>query len=270
MKARYALTALVLSAPLAALACQQPQNDLLAEDVTASVQQQQMAAGMTRLISQPLDDSDAQSGEDAATEVESRGIAGLYPASCVTVTQTSLTTVHVEFDACTGPFGLIDLTGGVDADFRIEGGKLHASMSDSGDLSVQGSPVDYSAEAVLQYIGVESHIDWQGHWKGETPDGEAATHDSDMLIVADPFSGCVRLDGTATGAVEDRGIDWDVDGYAVCPLECPTAGLITATGKQSEGTVTIAFDGSAVAEVTDPEGRVWNVPLVCMAADGQG
>jgi hypothetical protein len=61
-------------------------------------------------------------------------------------------------------------------------------------------------------------------------------------------------------------MDSVIEGYAVCPLECPSAGKITSTGKSSGRTVIVEFDGSDTAKITLPNGDVYDAPLVCGAA----
>ncbi|MBW2455789.1 MAG: hypothetical protein JRI68_14830, partial [Deltaproteobacteria bacterium] len=244
--------------------CNLQTDQSLADDATASVSQTQQAAGLTKLITQPLDNEQPASPEEATETLEAKGIAGLYPADCVTISPTSLKSVHVEFDDCTGPFGLLHLTGGVDAEVSLnQDGQVEMDLADSGDLTVEGNPVDYGAHAVFVTIGVDSELSWQGHWSAETEWGELATHDTNLRIKFNILTRCIQLDGKAESALGERGLDWRIDGYAVCPLECPSGGVVNATGKESGETVTITFDGSGSADVTLPGGDTYDVPLVC-------
>ncbi len=246
--------------------CNLQNNQSLADDATASVAQTQQAAGLTKLITQPLDNEQPASPEEATETMQAKGIAGLYPADCVTITPTSLVSVHVQFDDCTGPFGLLHLTGGVDAEVSLnEEGTVEMDLADSGDLTVEGNPVEYDAHAVFLTIGVDSELSWQGHWSAETSWGELATHNTNLRIKFNAVTRCIRLDGTADSALGERGLDWGIDGYSVCPLECPSGGVVTATGKESGETVIITFDGSDSADVTLPDGETYDVPLVCSA-----
>ena len=246
--------------------CNLQTDQSLADDATASVTQTQKAAGLTKLITQPLDNEQPATPEEATETLESKGIAGLYPADCVAVTPTSLKSVHVEFDDCTGPFGLLHLTGGVDAEVSLnEEGKVVMDLADSGDLTVEDRPVDYEAHAEFVKIGVDSELSWQGHWSAETEWDELATHDTNLRIKFNILTRCIQLDGKAQSALGERGLDWRIDGYAVCPLECPSAGVVTATGLESGETVTITFDGSSSADVAVSGGETYDVPLVCGA-----
>jgi hypothetical protein len=91
------------------------------------------------------------------------------------------------------------------------------------------------------------------------------TCDSDVVILAEPSTGCLTIDGTSAAAVADRGLDMTIEGYAVCPAVYPSDGTITATGKSSNETVVIDFNGSDKATVSWQGGNSTEVPLVCIA-----
>src|SRR5207253_2315399 len=76
---------------------------------------------------------------------------------------------------------------------------------------------------------------------------------------------CVTISGATHGWViaPERGIDTVIDGYRVCPAECPLAGTITSTGHLAHRTITVAFDGSSFAHVTAPKRGTFDVPLMC-------
>jgi len=259
------LTALATASLLAG--CNLRQDDGLAEDAAASVSQAQQAAGITRLVARPLDNKQIQAPDEAAQTVQSEGIAGLYPPGCAAVSITNFDSVHVEFDDCSGPFGLAHLSGGIDAVFSIAEGKVVIDLDDSDDLTLTQHPVDYQAHAVVESIGQQVTLGWEGHWQADTANDETATHDSKLTIVSDVLTRCVTLDGTASSTIGERGLDWTVDGYAVCPITCPSGGVVTATGKKSGVTATIVFDGSASATVDIEGGASYDVPLVCVAVD---
>jgi hypothetical protein len=197
---------------------------------------------------------------------ETKTVAGFYPAGCVSSTRSGVE-VHLQFDDCTGPFGLVRLNGGIDATFSLKEGKLHAELVDSGDLTVQDNPVDYAASSDIRIDEGGYALTWTASWGGETAGGEAFHHTSDLDITSDPETGCATLSGDSSGSVGERGMDSVIEGYAVCPLECPSAGKITSTGKSSGRTVVVEFDGSATAQVTLPSGDVHEAPLVCSAAE---
>jgi hypothetical protein len=265
-RSTFAASAL-LTALVAPTGCNLQMSGSLAEDATASVSQAQKGAGITRLATAPVRQEDQGSAESAATRLEQDSIAGLYPAGCVAVTRISLTEVHLEFDDCTGPFGLVHLRGGIDETFGLDdGGRIVADLADSGDFTAEGNAVDYQAHAELRALSADqAEIGWQSHWQTDIDHGKTVTCDSNVVILAEPATGCLTIDGTSTAAVDDRGLDLTIEGYAVCPAVCPSDGTITAVGKSSNETVVIDFDGSEKATVTLQGGGSTQVPLVCVA-----
>jgi hypothetical protein len=262
MAAAAAQTALV-----GAAGCSFQAGGSRADDATATVSEAQKAAGLTRLATAPVRDEDQGNAENAAKRVEEGSIAGLYPAGCVSITRTSLTELHIEFDDCTGPFGLVHLRGGIDEVFSLDpNGRLVADLADSGDFTAEGRPVDYQAHAELRSLAADqAEIGWQAHWEAELSQGEQVSCDSTVTILAEPATGCLTIDGTSSASVDDRGLDATIEGYAVCPVTCPEDGTITATGKSSGETVVIDFDGSSTAKVQLQNGPTYDVPLVCAA-----
>lgn len=267
--ARIALTSIaaaVLSSSAAGCVVQQDDDELLAEDAAALSSENSRSAGLGRAVLSPIQASDTADADQAAGAVETRPIAGFYPAGCVTAAREGLK-VHLQFDDCTGPFGLVHLKGGIDATFSLGEAGLHAELADSGDLTVQDQPVDYRAATDITVEADAVDLDWSATWNGTTTGGKAFTHDADLDLSADPLTGCATMSGTASGSVEDRGMDSVIEGYAVCPAACPSAGKITSTGKKSGRTIVVEFDGSDVAKVTGPRGNSFDVPLVCDAAE---
>jgi hypothetical protein len=265
--ARSILAAAAALVGTAAAGCSFQPSASLADDATAAVSQAQKAAGVTRLATAPVREEDQGNPENAANRVEGDSIAGLYPAGCVSITRTSLTELHIEFDDCTGPFGLVHLRGGIDETFSLDpNGRLVADLADSGDFTAEGRPVDYQAHAELRSLAPEqAEIGWQAHWEAELAQGQQVSCDTTVTILAEPATGCLTIDGTSAASVDERGLDATIEGYEVCPIECPKDGTITATGKSSHETVVIDFDGSSTAKVQLQNGPTYEVPLVCAA-----
>jgi hypothetical protein len=239
-------------------------DEQLAADAAALSWEGSRSSGLGRAVLSPLQAADTGDADTAASAYESRPVAGFYPAGCVSSAREGLT-IHIRFDNCTGPFGLLHLNGGIDATFSLSDGTLHADLADTGDLTVEDNPVDYAASTDIVIEGSVYAFDWIASWSGTTKDGEPFTHDSELDITADPATGCATLSGNSLGSLGERGMDSVIAGYAVCPLECPSAGKITSTGKSSGKTITIEFDGGSQAQVTVPNGDTYDVDLVCAA-----
>jgi len=58
---------------------------------------------------------------------------------------------------------------------------------------------------------------------------------------------------------------------AVCPGECPSSGFVNAVwhGRRRDRDFRVEFDGSNVAHVTMPSGRIRDIALACEAAEAE-
>jgi hypothetical protein len=175
--------------------------------------------------------------------------------------------VHVTFDDCTGPFGLVHLNGEIVVTLSAgPGGALRADLAGNG-LTANDQALTYAASADITVDGAIRDVDWHGEWTVTTPKGRAVEHTSDLTIVVDTAAGCVTSDGTASTTVGSRGVDTTFEAYEVCRDEsgevgCPT-GAVTHTGKKSGNSVAVEFDGSDEGHVITATGQTFDVPLVC-------
>jgi hypothetical protein len=207
------------------------------------------------------------SAEDAAREAAARPTAALYPSDCVTKTADG-PNVHVQFDGCTGPFGRVTLNGGIDAAFSVEDGSCHvlADLVDDGTLTANDQAFDYDADADIEVLEDAREIAWDAHWAGTTKRGRDIEQKSNLAIHLDHATSCVTVKtGEAEGTLDQYEYGWNMTDLSVCPDECPKSGTVQGwwKGYARERTVTVEFDGSAVAHVTGWSGREFDVDLVC-------
>jgi hypothetical protein len=204
-----------------------------------------------------------------ASDEVAGGPTALWPAGCLTreKDKTNPHVVHLTFKECTGPFGLVHLTGEETVTFgKTPDGKLTASFT-SENLMANGKPVQHSATADITVNGAERDVDWQGAWTRQNAKGETVSHTSQLTIKVDTGTHCRVENGTAVTDVASREVDTKYENVKLCPNTegtegCPS-GTVTHTGKKSGKTVTVEFDGSAQAAVTGPGGQTFHVPLVC-------
>ncbi len=208
-------------------------------------------------------DPDKASGEVAG------GPSQLWPAGCLTRTKdaTNPRVVHLTFDHCTGPFGLVKVTGEEVVTFdKAADGKLVASFA-SVNLKANGKPLTHSATAEITVAGDERTVDWQGAWTRVNGKGLTVAHTSDLTIKVDRATRCRVENGTAKTTVGDREVDTTIEDVKLCPNAagqegCPS-GTVTHTAKKSGKVVTIEFDGSDQATITGPKGNAFEAQLVC-------
>jgi hypothetical protein len=213
-----------------------------------------------------------QATEPASAASQVQMTAAVWPAGCATrtVDPTNANVVHIHYNQCTGPFGLVALTGDMTATFSANAsGGLHVVVSSS-DLTANGKPVSHAASGDITVNGAERDVTWQGAWTRVNAKGETVAHTTSYTIVVDTTTHCRDTNGTAVTTVGDREVDSTIKDYKMCRNaqgveECPS-GTIVHTHKRTGRALTVSFDGSTEATLTGPRGGSIELPLVCPAA----
>jgi hypothetical protein len=177
------------------------------------------------------------------------------------------TTVIVTLHDCTGLFGRRVVSGTGILHFSLgSAGALHMDMH-SENLTVDGRPASHTASADITFAAGARTVAWLGAWQGTTAAGEAAAHTSDLTIQVDAATHCRTRSGTAQTTIGTRAVESSIDAVKVCRAAggeegCPTGAVVhtrVATGKE----ITVSFDGSNEADVTDAKGDSFQRALVC-------
>jgi len=221
-----------------------------------------------RQVAEAVDENCSLSAEQVAQGAAKVPAAGLYPASCVTKTAQG-SSVHAEYDHCTGPFGYGDLSGGLDARITVTGQcMLRAEIADSGDLSNHGNRFSYAATADVKVLPGERDVTWSASWSGTTLGGQSIEQSSNLSTLIDVASSCRDIDGTADGKIGGSPYTLDIEGLSICPDACPSKGTVMAQwdNARSGREMKVEFDGSKVAKVTGWSGRVFEVEMLCAPA----
>jgi hypothetical protein len=192
------------------------------------------------------------------------GVRTFLPAGCATA-QTAGNVVTYDFDRCTGPLGLIELSGTLTATFRPgrREGSISVTMATEA-MTIDGVPIQHQAEVVVTFAETGKRIEWTGSFTGRSPRGHAVEHTSALVVDVDEEARCATTSGTASGRVDGRGVDVVYTDFMRCaPIGSCPSGTIAATGARGGLTLTVELDGSDVAVVTTPEGREVEIDLVC-------
>ncbi len=247
-----------------AMGCAQDDDyDLAVASVTSALEVSR-SGGTGETVFDGMNPGSCVDPASAATLAASIPSAGLYPAGCETKT-TDAAHVHVQFSDCTGPFGRRLLNGGLDATFAgCTNGKLHADVTDSGDLTGNGHPIHYEASADIGVVGKDRDVTWTANWSATTKRGRYVEHQSNLDIRIDA-SQCLDIAGTTEGHVDEFQFSSQIDALIVCPDRCPSNGTVAISRerKRGERSLTIRFDGTDHAHVQGSRGRTFDVPLVC-------
>jgi hypothetical protein len=189
----------------------------------------------------------------------------LYPSTCAVKTANG-DALEVQYDDCTGPFGDLHLMGSADATFTTGSScdEVVAAVHDGGDLTGNGAPIRYEATAKVTVDGGQADVAWNGTWEADTWAGHA-TGSNEVDLTQDLSSFCITGSGSGDATVSGFELTANIDGYAVCPNACPTAGHVDLAAKDGawSGTVSLTFDGSSTAHAIGTRGQAFDVPLVC-------
>ena len=191
-------------------------------------------------------------GPVVATDVAARIAANVAlrwsPSTCATVS-TNGADVTIKFDDCTGPRGLLHVTGELDLVVSISTtGTIQVAGTATG-LQVNNATLNINLTAMYAVSGTNDELMVQTMGSGTGPLGNAIDHTGSYTVTWDTTSQCGALDGTwstsltSTTATHSRGNTVDV---MRCAGGCPT-GTMTHNFVTSE-TLTITFDGTPTAD----------------------
>jgi len=186
------------------------------------------------------------------------------PAGCATATSDGNGNVKIDLNDCTGPRGLVHVTGEIDlaVSVSVSGGiSVHATAS---GLDVNAATLDLDATADYAVVGGQHTLTVQSTASGTGPRGTSIDHQGDYTVSWDPTNACRSITG-----------DWSTDfagpnrsaerSNAVdltrCDAGCPT-GSITHHGLLGL-VINITFDGTNVAQWSTSNGLSGTVNLRC-------
>ncbi len=183
------------------------------------------------------------------------------PAGCATATASGAN-VTVTFNDCTGPRGLLHVTGTLDLAVTVDTA-IHVHGTATG-LEVNRAVLDIDSNATYSTTATTHSISVQTTGTGTGPFGNTIDHTGDYTVTWDPASSCGSLQGmwsteiSSTTASATRSNDVNI---MRCAGGCPTGSLVhTGFGGV---TLTVTFDGSATASWTTSTGKSGTFALQC-------
>lgn len=200
------------------------------------------------------------SPEEAATAAATRASAMF--GSCVSTSVTGALVIYT-LDACTGPYGLVTVSGAVHVSYRAGASGL-AFVAQASDLDVNGGTLSFENEGVISGSGTSRTLELDVDARGTTPRGREYTRVGSYTLSWDAGTECMSLEGD--WATELERVSWSttVRGYERCEGGCPASGG-SIVWSSASGSVTVRYDGSARAE-WEADGRrerTGSIPLVC-------
>jgi hypothetical protein len=197
-------------------------------------------------------------GEQVAARIAAN-IATRWLGGCATVSATGGNVV-VHYNDCTGPRGLIHVTGELDLTISVDASGTITVHATSSDLQVNRADLVIDATATYEVTGSEHTLTVSTNGSGTGPRGNAIEHQGNYTVEWDSTSMCGSLMGTwhtDLGALERAN---DVN-LTRCVNACPSG---TMTHHFLGGaSLTVTFDGTNVATWSASTGASGTVNLLC-------
>ncbi|MBL8909759.1 MAG: hypothetical protein JNM17_03545 [Archangium sp.] len=251
----------VAALTLTMLSCGRGDDADSAEDADESAVVTSSESALTTELSDEVAQPMSASPSDLATAASMRVASHVQPAGCLTVTVNGATVTYV-FNDCTGPYGMVHVTGTVTAVYsRGTNGAVQAVISGTG-VKVNNAVVDLNSTVNATLVNGVRTANVVSNATGTGPRGGKIDREGAYTITYDSTTECVTVDGTWTTKAALRTSTTVVAGYKRCKGTCPAAGgsIVNTTGRT---VVTLAYDGSAVASWSTAAGRSGTVNLRC-------
>lgn len=199
-------------------------------------------------------------GSTAAEAAASRATLFYRPADCVR-TNVAAATVSYELTNCTGPHGLVRVTGTVFITYERGIDGLHYIATSDG-LEVNGSQITMRNSGVYSSDGDTRKLVTEVSSEAVGPRGYAHTRTGTRTTTWTPSTQCLTLEGMWDVHTESRDWSTQVVGYERCAETCPSAGG-EIRFQTPTNTLTLRYDGSDRAGWETARGRRGTVALFC-------
>ena len=184
-------------------------------------------------------------------------------AGCATATASG-PDVTVKLNDCTGPRGLLHVTGEIDLVGAVDAHGVLTVTGHSVDLMVNKATLSFDTTAVYGSTGTEHTLTVQTTGTGTGPLGNEIDHTGQYTITWDTATQCGSLDGmwstefsnATTSATRSNAVS-----VMRCAGGCPT-GQIVHTGLAGV-TLTVEFNGTNLASWSTSTGKSGTFNLAC-------
>lgn len=185
-------------------------------------------------------------------------VAGRWAAGCAKVTQDGANVV-ITYTDCTGPRGLLHVSGELDVAITVEGTTITAHGTSS-DMTINRAHIVVDATATYAVTGTTKTLTVATNGSGTGPRGNEIEHQGNYTITWDSASQCRSIAGEWR---TDLGLRERSNSVSLsrCAGGCPT-GSVTHHFLAG-ASLTITFDGTATAVWSASNGRSGTVALGC-------
>lgn len=185
-------------------------------------------------------------------------IAGRWANGCAKVTQNGAN-VTITYSDCSGPRGLVHVSGVLDVAITVSGTTITAHGTSS-DLQINRAHIAIDATATYTVTGTTKTLTVMTSGSGTGPRGNEIEHEGNYTITWDAASQCRAIAGEWRTDLGARERSNNVN-LSRCAGGCPTG---TVTHHFLAGaSMTITFNGTATATWSASTGRSGTVALGC-------
>lgn len=185
------------------------------------------------------------------------------PSSCATATRSGAN-ITVTLTDCTGPRGLLHVSGTIDLVVAVDATGTISVTGHSDDLMVNRANLTFDVSATYGVSGTNHTLTVQTQGQGTGPLGNEIDHNGNYTITWDTSSQCGSIAGDwsteFSNGVQSATRSNEVN-LMRCAGGCPT-GSIVHTFLRGQ-TLTVTFDGTNVAQWQTSGGRSGTVNLTC-------
>jgi hypothetical protein len=205
-------------------------------------------------------------GELRLAGASSAGNPGFWfqPAGCEQTTMDAANQkVSYVFDGCTGPLGLVALTGTIDLTWQSVNGQVTLDFSSQGFQIDRATISSWQATAVVTANGNDRTMTWNASLSGTTGSGRRFNRTNQKTIQWSVGVPCISASGQSTGDILRAELQTTVKSWKRCEESCPEAGSeITVKDLGNGDSIDIQYLGGATANLT-VDGRSEEIGLAC-------
>lgn len=201
----------------------------------------------------------APTSADVAVRIAANVALRWNPSGCAKVTRNDAV-VSITFNDCTGPRGLVHVTGELDLTVSVTTAGAISVHATSSSLQVNRADLVVDATATYAVTGTQHQLTVQTMGSGTGPRGNTVDHEGSYTVTWDPSSQCRSIDGHWQTDLGSRERSNDVS-IQRCAGGCPTG---TVTHHFLAGaSLTVTFDGTATAHWMTSAGATGTTQLGC-------
>ncbi|MGE0546002.1 MAG: hypothetical protein AB7O24_25660 [Kofleriaceae bacterium] len=261
------LTCLIAFSSMVVAACADGGGDGDDGELDASTAEQAIEASESaeaegNLMMATIDGSemaDGDTSEQIAVSIGANVAVRWNPSGCATVQRNGLQ-LSIVYNNCTGPRGLVNVTGQLDLEVSLSLDGAIVVHASSADLMVNGAQLAMDANAEYR-LGIAEHtLTVMTHSSGTGPRGNAIEHNGDYMIAWEPAVQCAQIAGEWSTTVDERTRSHEVD-LRRCLNQCPVGTIVQRF--DADASLTVTFDGTDHASFMASTGATGTVAISC-------